>query len=90
MRRSKPVLLLTLVLALLVPAAARAADPMFDQSRLHECRLDLDAADWSALRANFQTNQYYSANLTIDGETIRQVGIRSRGAGSRSGRRPAR
>ena len=88
MRRSKPVLLLTLVLALLVPAAARAADPMFDQSRLHECRLDLDAADWSALRANFQTNQYYSANLTIDGETIRQVGIRSRGAGSRSGEKP--
>ena len=88
MRRSKLVLLLTFVLALVVPLTARAADPIFDQSRLHECKLELDPADWSALRANFQTNQYYAANLTVDGEIVRQVGIRSRGAGSRSGEKP--
>lgn len=88
MRQSRPVLLLTFVLALVGPAAARAADPMFDQSRLHECKLELDPADWSALRANFQTNQYYAANLTVDGKTVKQVGIRSRGAGSRSGEKP--
>jgi spore coat protein CotH len=68
--------------------SARAADPIFDQSRLHECKLELDPADWSALRANFTTNQYYAANLTVDGETVKQVGIRSRGAGSRSGEKP--
>ncbi len=72
----------------LCAADARAADPMFDQSRLHECRLELDPADWAALRANFQTNQYYAANFTVDGETTRQVGIRSRGLGSRSGEKP--
>ncbi len=72
----------------LVTADARAADPIFDQSRLHECRLELDPADWAALRANFQTNQYYAANFTVDGETTRQVGIRSRGLGSRSGEKP--
>lgn len=88
MRRSKLVLLLTFVVALTVPVAARAGDPIFDQSRLHECKLELDPADWSALRANFQTNQYYAANLTVDGETVKQVGIRSRGAGSRSGEKP--
>lgn len=88
MRRFKLVPLLTFVMALVTPALASAADPVFDQSRLHECRLDLDPADWSALRANFQTNQYYSANLTVDGETVKQVGIRSRGAGSRSGEKP--
>jgi spore coat protein H len=88
MHRSKLVLLLTFVLALVIPGTASAVDPIFDQSRLHECKLELDAADWSALRANFQTNQYYAANLTIDGETVRQVGIRSRGAGSRSGEKP--
>ncbi|HQZ18804.1 MAG TPA: CotH kinase family protein [Vicinamibacteria bacterium] len=88
MRRSKLVLLLTFALALVVPVTAGAADPMFDQSRLHECKLELDPADWSALRANFQTNQYYAANLTVDGETVKQVGIRSRGAGSRSGEKP--
>jgi len=79
---------LALGFGLLVASPALAADPMFDQSRLHECKLELDPADWAALRANFQTNQYYAANLTIDGETVRQVGIRSRGAGSRSGEKP--
>lgn len=72
----------------LAPVAAQAADPIFDQSRLHECKLELDSADWAALRANFQTNQYYAANLTVDGESVKQVGIRSRGAGSRSGEKP--
>ena len=67
---------------------ALAVDPIFDQSRLHECRIEMDPADWSALRAAFQTNQFYAANVTIDGETVRQVGIRSRGAGSRSGEKP--
>ena len=88
MSRSKLVLLLTFGLGVVAPVTARAADPMFEQSRLHECKLELDPADWSALRANFQTNQYYAANLTVDGETVKQVGIRSRGAGSRSGEKP--
>lgn len=69
-------------------APVYAVDPIFDQSRLHECKLELDPADWAALRANFTTNQYYAANLTVDGETVKQVGIRSRGAGSRSGEKP--
>jgi spore coat protein CotH len=88
MRPSKSLLVLVFMLPALGPGAARAADPVFDQSRLHECRLDLDPADWAALRAAFATNQYYAANLTIDGETVKQVGIRSRGAGSRSGEKP--
>jgi spore coat protein CotH len=65
-----------------------AADPIFDQGRLHETRIAIDPADWTALRQNFRTNQYYAANLTIDGETVQQVGIRSRGDGSRSGEKP--
>lgn len=79
---------LALGFGLLATSPVLAVDPMFDQSRLHECKLELDPADWAALRANFQTNQYYAANLTIDGEVVRQVGIRSRGAGSRSGEKP--
>jgi spore coat protein CotH len=77
------------VLMLTSPASAVfAADPIFDQSRLHETRLSMDPGDWQALRENFRTNQYYAANLTIDGETVQQVGIRSRGDGSRSGEKP--
>ena len=48
----------------------------------------MDPGDWSALRQNFRTNQYYAANISIDGEVVQQVGIRSRGKGSRSGEKP--
>jgi len=91
---TRPLRSLRIVLALALSAglgaasAAEAADPVFDSSRLHQCTLELDPADWAALRATFETNQYYAANLTIDGETVEQVGIRSRGAGSRSGEKP--
>jgi spore coat protein CotH len=78
---------LALVLFLAV-APARAADPIFDQSLLHETRIVMDPADWQALRDNFRTNQYYAANISIDGEVVQQVGIRSRGKGSRSGTKP--
>ncbi len=88
MRSLRHVAATALAAGFLFAAEARAADPMFDQGRLHECRLELDPADWAALRANFQTNQYYAANFTVDGETTRQVGIRSRGLGSRSGEKP--
>ena len=51
-------------------------------------RLDLDPAAWQALRDNYLDNQYYAANLTIDGVAVAQVGVRSRGEGSRSEEKP--
>ena len=38
--------------------------------------------------SNFRTNQYYAANISIDGEVVQQVGIRSRGSGSRNETKP--
>ncbi len=40
------------------------------------------------LRAEFQTNTYYPADLTLNGQTVRNIGIRSRGRGSRSSNKP--
>lgn len=77
--------------AVFVMAAAgqvRAADPIFDQSRLHEVRLVMDPDHWAALRRDFRLNNYYAANISLDGEVVQQVGIRSRGFGSRSGEKP--
>jgi spore coat protein CotH len=76
------------LLSLAAVSSARAADPIFDQSRLHETRIVMDPADWQALRDKFDTNQFYSANISIDNEVVQQVGIRSRGKGSRSGTKP--
>ena len=76
------------VAALVAAPFAQAADPIFDQGRLHETVLELDPADWQALRNDYWSNQYYAANITLDGEALKQVGIRSRGAGSRSGQKP--
>ena len=68
--------------------SAPAGAPLFDASRLHEARLDLDPGAWQALRDNYLDNQYYAANLSIDGVAVAQVGVRSRGEGSRSEEKP--
>jgi spore coat protein H len=79
---------LAVLLFAAAPRPARAADPVFDQSRLHDVRIVMDAKDWQALRDNFRENQYYAANIAIDGEVVQQVGIRSRGSGSRNEVKP--
>ena len=40
------------------------------------------------MRAEFQANTYYPADLTLNGQTVRNIGIRSRGRGSRSSNKP--
>jgi spore coat protein CotH len=76
------------VLTALGAPAAHAADAMFSQSVLHEVRIVIDPGDWQALRDNFRENQYYAANISIDNEVVQQVGIRSRGDGSRNANKP--
>jgi spore coat protein CotH len=82
--RFVPVLLVAAAAA--VPA--QAADPIFDASRLHEVRIVIDPKDWQSLRQNFRSNQYYAANIALDNEVMEQVGIRSRGDGSRNEEKP--
>jgi spore coat protein CotH len=55
---------------------------------LHEAKLDLDPAAWQSLRDAYLDNQYYAANLAIDGVAVPQVGVRSRGEGSRDPHKP--
>lgn len=79
---------LTVALALAAAPSARAADPIFNADVLHEFRIVMDPADWKSLQENFRSNQYYAANISVDGEVLQQVGVRSRGHGSRSGVKP--
>ena len=73
-----------------VPAAARAQsqDELFDDASLQEIRLVVSARDWQALRANPELNTYYRADLKWKNVTVRNVGIRSRGSGTRNGIKP--
>ena len=72
-------------------AAAQAtptADDLFDDTVLHEIRFTMNSRDWEALKENFQLNDYYPTHFEWNGVTVRNVGIRSRGLGSRSGTKP--
>ena len=69
-------------------ATAQTAADLFDSASLNDVRLALHSADWQKLKDNFQDNTYYPADLTWRGVTVRNVGIRSRGLGSRSPVKP--
>ncbi|RPJ75873.1 MAG: hypothetical protein EHM24_03415, partial [Acidobacteria bacterium] len=62
--------------------------PLFDDGTLHRVDLWVNSRDWAFLRANFQLNDYYPATLKWRDQTVRNVGIRSRGTGSRSPFKP--
>lgn len=91
-----------LVTAVLVSAPARPraqqvgrevfgiikADPLFDDTVLHEIRLTVNTTDWQALKDHYLENTYYPADFRWNGQVVRNAGIRSRGTGSRSPVKP--
>ncbi len=80
------------LLALPAPLTAQTSDDFFNNTFVHDLRLAIHSADWLKLKENFRTNEYYPADVrwTYQGQEIvvRNVGIRSRGSGSRSGTKP--
>ena len=80
-----------LLLALLAApslADAQGFEDLFNTAALQRLDLLVNSRDWEKLKANFQENDYYPADLRWNGQTVRNVGIRSRGLGSRSGTKP--
>ena len=81
--------LLALVLASTgLTASAQTADDFFNGDVLQEIRLAVNSKDWNALRTNYLDNTYYPCDFTWQGITVRNVGIRSRGLGSRNSTKP--
>jgi hypothetical protein len=70
------------------PPAPTGADAFFDDSVLHEIRLTMNSRDWQTLKDNYLENAYYPTDFRWRDQTLRNVGIRSRGTGSRSGVKP--
>lgn len=79
---------LVLVVGLAARAFAQTSDDLFNPDALQRIDLWLNSADWAKLKAAFQENTYYPADLTWNGQTVSNVGIRSRGLGSRSSTKP--
>ncbi len=52
-------------------------DKLFDDSYVHT--IDIEISDWDGLIKNATSEEYYSANVTIDGDTVKNVGIRAKG-----------
>src|SRR5437867_1617658 len=78
-------------------AAAQTADDFFDDSYIHELRIDIRPSDWDTLRRNYLDNTYYQVVFhwiyaakdgTKQDIVIDPAGIRSRGHGSRSPVKP--
>jgi spore coat protein H len=65
------------------------SDALFNDSVLHEIRLDINARDWQTLRDNYLTNEYYPCDFRWNGQVVRNVGIRSRGQASRNATKPS-
>lgn len=71
------------------PGSAQSSGDLFNAHALHRLDIDLHTADWEKLKANFQSNEYYPADLTWNGIRVYNTGIRSRGVASRSGTKPS-
>src|SRR5215204_5375450 len=77
-----------LLLCMAAEAAAQEMEEFFDDGVVHEIRLTINSKDWTALKTNFKENIYYPCSLQWRGVNVTNVGIRSRGLGSRSGTKP--
>ena len=80
--------LVVLALLVSVSATAQTQDDFFNPEVLQRIELWLNGQDWAKLKAAFQENTYYPADMTWNGITVHNVGIRSRGLGSRSSTKP--
>jgi spore coat protein CotH len=69
-------------------AAPDPADRFFDDSVLHDIYVAINSRDWQALRDHFLDNTYYPCDFRWNDQVVRNIGIRSRGVGSRSGLKP--
>lgn len=63
-------------------ATMQYSEKLFDDSYVHTINIDIAEEDWEKLLANPTEESFYSCNLTIDGETYNNVGIRTKGNSS--------
>jgi len=81
--------ILTSAFFLAVPLAkAQSSDELFDQTVLNDIQLSMKQSDWDTLQDTYLEDTYYPADMTWRNVVVPQVGIRSRGTGSRNRAKP--
>ena len=90
MKRIRTISLVLVVAAIVSwlsrPSLAQAPDPadaFFNDTVLHEIRLSVNTRDLQTLKDHWLEKTYYPADFRWNGQVVRNVGIRSRGQGSR-------
>ena len=71
------------------PAVAQTILDLFDDGVLQEVRLEMSPADWQTLHDKYLENTYYRCTFHWRNVTLPNVGVRSRGSGSRNPIKPA-
>jgi spore coat protein H len=86
------VVVLAVVTLVKSPVPRAQADPaatFFDDSVVQSIYLEINSKDWATLKANYLDNTYYPVGaFKFNNTTVRNVGIRSRGTGSRNPTKP--
>jgi len=90
MKRIRTISLVLVVAAIVSwlsrPSLAQAPDPadaFFNDSVVHEIRLQVNTKDLALLKEHWLDKTYYPADFRWNNQVVRNVGIRSRGQGSR-------
>jgi spore coat protein CotH len=86
-RVSRVAALLTVLAATAANAGAQTAEQLFDDSQVADVHLRLSERDWDRMH-QVDDDTYYAADLTWNGVTARNVGIRHRGLGTRTESKP--
>src|SRR5262245_19540882 len=79
----------SLTLFIAATAAAQTQTDLFDDTVMHEIRLEMKPSDWTTLKQDYADNSYYPANFKWRNVLVEDIGIRSRGTGSRSPIKPS-
>jgi spore coat protein CotH len=80
-----PLMSLVAIALLSGPAVeAQSAASLFDGQTLHDLRIHVHSRDLAELRARYNEDVYFPADLIWQNIRVRNVGVRSRGLGSRN------
>jgi len=78
-----------LAVPFLLRAESNTPADLFDDSVLHEIQVRMDPNDWKSIHERYLENTYYRCEFVWRGIVVPNVGVRSRGSGTRNAIKPS-